>query len=135
MNPRAWMLGAYSILLRLYPESFRERFGEEMLQVAGAAEPAEWPFIFGDTGVAIARCWIEGTHSTVPTAPEDAYVPLGGTSVRASGLLPGLVLSVLVVAGLFYASFGGPSPCQSSATAAHVSVTAPSAIANNRLRN
>src|SRR5581483_12285039 len=119
MNLRQSILAAYSVLLRLYPAPFRERFGQEMLQVAGAAEASEWPLIFSDTSLGIARCWMRGTHSIPAAVQEDAYVPVGGSSVSASGLLPGLVLSVLVVLGMFYASFGGQAPaCPNAAHAA-----------------
>ncbi|MGA7907635.1 MAG: hypothetical protein WCA16_09545 [Candidatus Sulfotelmatobacter sp.] len=62
MTARGGVLLGYRVLLQLYPAAFRKRFAPEMLQVAEAAEPAEWPLIFGDTGVAIVRCWMEGTH-------------------------------------------------------------------------
>src|SRR5437588_10460312 len=115
MNLQRGFLHAYRILLQLYPPAFRKRFAPEMLQLAEAAEPAEWPLILADTSVAIARCWLEGTHSTAVLAEPNAYLSLGESSLRPSVLLQGLVLSLAVIAGLCYVSYRWtPSypPCQ-----------------------
>jgi hypothetical protein len=52
MSTRLCLLWAYRCLLQLYPPAFRKRFAVEMLELAEAAEPREWPLIFGDTSVA-----------------------------------------------------------------------------------
>jgi hypothetical protein len=62
MNIRRGLLGTYRLLLQLYPPEFRKRFAPEMLELAEAAEAREWPLIFGDTSVAIIRCWTEGSR-------------------------------------------------------------------------
>lgn len=109
MNTRQTVLGAYRLLLHFYPPAFRKRFAPEMLEWAQAAAPAEWPLIFGDTSVAIARCWIEGSPSTAALADPNAYVSLGGSPVRSFGL--GFVLSAMVLVGLTYSAYRWPPPC------------------------
>jgi hypothetical protein len=111
MNRRQCMLGAYRVLLQFYPPAFRNRFGPEMLELAGAAAPAEWPLIFGDTTVGIVRCWIEGRKSTALAEP-NAYVSLGGSPVRSFGL--GFVLSTVVIVSLAYVGYRWPPPCPST---------------------
>ena len=74
---RSFLFG-YRLLLQLYPDAFRRRFASEMLELAEAAEPTEWPLIFGDTSVAIIRCWFEGTRSAAVIAEPNAYLSLGG---------------------------------------------------------
>jgi len=59
MNTRLCLLRAYRCLLQLYPPGFRKRVAVEMLELAEAAEPNEWALIFGDTGLAIVRCWLQ----------------------------------------------------------------------------
>lgn len=108
---RGSVLFAYSLLLRLYPSAFRQRFGTEMLQLAEAAEPAEWPLIFGDTGAAIVRSWLEGSPSTAALAEPNAYLAIGGSPVRGSALVHGLVISIVLIAGFCYASYRWPPPC------------------------
>jgi hypothetical protein len=102
---RLCLLWAYRFLLQLYPPAFRERFAPEMLELVEAAEPAEWPLIFGDTSVAIVRCWLgpAATSSTVVPAGQDAYLALGGSALTALRLLQGLVLSTAIIVGLCYA--------------------------------
>jgi hypothetical protein len=91
-------------LLRLYRPAFRRRFAAEMLQLAEAAAPAEWPLIFGDTSVAIVRCWLEpaASPSAVAPAAQDAYLALGESGLSASRLFQGLVLSTAILAGPCY---------------------------------
>jgi len=96
------LLFAYPLLLRLYPPAFKQRFAPEMLEIAQKAAPAEWPLIFGDTSLAIVRCWLEGSPSTA--AEPNPYVPVGGSPVSAFGLLRGLALSFAIIVGLCYAS-------------------------------
>src|SRR5271169_3859946 len=106
MSTRLCLLWAYRCLLQLYPPAFRKRFAVEMLELAEAAERREWPLIFGDTSVAIVRCWLQpaGTSSTVVVpAGQDAYLALGGSGLTASRLLQGLVLSTAIIVGLCYA--------------------------------
>jgi len=98
---RSFLFG-YRLLLQLYPGAFRRRFASEMLELAEAAEPTEWPLIFGDTSVAIIRCWFEGTRSAAATAEPNAYVSVGGFPVSGLGLLQGLVLSIAMVVGVCY---------------------------------
>ena len=104
MRVRPGLLWAYRLLLRLYPPTFRKRFAPEMLELAEAAEPEEWPLIFGDTSVAIVRCWLEpaATRSAALPAGQDAYLALGESALTASRLLQGLVLSTAMLVGLCY---------------------------------
>ncbi|MBZ5720835.1 MAG: hypothetical protein LAO03_10690 [Acidobacteriia bacterium] len=105
MSIRRCLLFTYRFLLQLYPCAFRERFAPEMLELAEAAEPTEWPLIFSDTSVAIVRCWLEpaATSSTVVPAGQDAYLALGESSLPAARLIQGLVLSTAIILGLCYA--------------------------------
>lgn len=112
MNIRNYFLHAYRILLVFYPPAFRKRFAPEMLELAAAAELTEWPLIFSDTGVAIVRCWLEGTRSTTVLAETNAYVPLKEAPISAFTLIPGLVLSILIIAGFSYVNYKWPPPCQ-----------------------
>ena len=98
-------------MLQLYPPTFRRRFASEMLEVAEAAEPAEWPLIFGDTSVAIVRCWIEGSPSTAALAEPNAYLPVGASSLPAFGFLQGLILSTVIILALLYTGYRWPPPC------------------------
>ena len=104
MDFRRCLLGTYGLLLQLYPPAFRKRFAAEMLELAEAAEPAEWPLIFSDTGVAIVRCWVEGSRSAVAVTEPNAYLTVGESPVSAFGLVRGFVLSLAIVVGLCYAS-------------------------------
>src|SRR5207302_9306577 len=99
MNIRNYLLFAYRILLVYYPPSFRRRFAPEMLELAAAAELSEWPLIFGDTSVAIVRCWVEGSHSTAALPEPNAYLPVRESPVSAIVFIPGLVISLLMIAG------------------------------------
>ena len=110
MNLQRCLLYSYQVLLRLYPPAFRKRFAPEMLELAQAAEPAEWPLIFGDTSVAIVRCWVEGSRSTDVLAEPNAHLSLGESPVRGSALLHGFVLSMAVIAGLCYVNYRW-TPC------------------------
>jgi hypothetical protein len=97
-------LRAYRCLLRLYPPAFKKRFATEMLELAEAAEPGEWPLIFGDTSLAIVRCWLEPAarrSAAVPAGP-DAYLALGESSLSAARLFQGLVLSTAILVALCY---------------------------------
>jgi hypothetical protein len=92
-------------ILGCNPPAFRARFAVEMLELAEAAEPREWPLIFGDTTVAIVRCWLRParTSSTLMPAGQDAYLALGVFGLTASRLLQGLLLSTAIIVGLCYA--------------------------------
>jgi hypothetical protein len=105
MSMRLGLLWAYRFLLQLYPAAFRKRYATEMLELAEAAEPAEWPLIFGDTSVAIVRCWAgpAGSRSAAVPAGQDAYLALGESALSASRLFQGLVLSTAIIVGLCYA--------------------------------
>lgn len=111
MNIRSCLLYPYRILLAFYPPSFRRRFASEMLELAAAAETSEWPLIFGDTSVGVVRCWLEGTHSSSALAESNAYMPLRGSPIRASVFIPGLILSIVIVAGWSYINYQWPPPC------------------------
>ena len=115
MNTRNCFLYAYRILLAFYPPSFRRRFAPEMLELAAAAEITEWPLIFGDTSVAIVRCWLQGSHSTAALPEPNAYVPLRESPISAFVLLPGLVLSIVIIAGFSYVNYKWPPPCPNGA--------------------
>lgn len=128
MNIRNCVLSAYRILLMFYPPSFRRRFAPEMLELAAAAEISEWPLIFSDTGIGIVRCWIEGTHSTAALTEANAYMPLRESPIRASVFIPGLILSMVVVAGWSYVNYQYPPPCPSGVHVV-VRVVEPSQIA------
>ena len=128
MNIRNCLLYAYRILLVLYPPAFRKRFAPEMLEVAAAAEISEWPLIFGDTSIGIVRCWVEGTHSTGAPAETNFYMPLRESPIRASAFIPGLILSMVIVAGWSYANYQWPPPCPNG-THFVVRVVGPSHIA------
>jgi hypothetical protein len=110
MNIHRYLLYAYQFLLRFYPPPFRKRFAPEMLELAEAAEPAEWPLIFGDTSVAILRCWLQGSPSTAVLAEPNAYLSLGESPVGGSALLHGFVLSIAIIAGLCYVNYRW-TPC------------------------
>jgi len=111
MNTRQYLLSTYRLMLQLYPPTFRRRFASQMLEVAEAAEPAEWPLIFGDTSVAIVRCWIEGSPSTAALAEANAYLPVGASSLPAFGFLQGLILSTVIILALLYTGYRWPPPC------------------------
>jgi hypothetical protein len=109
MRIQRCVLCTYGLLLRMYPSAFRKRFASEMLELVGAAELREWPLIFADTSVAIVRCWFEGSPSTAALTEPNAYMSLGGSSLRNLGL--GFVLSTAIMAGLAYMGCRWPSPC------------------------
>lgn len=98
------LLYAYRFLLNLYPPAFRKRFALEMLELVEAAEPTEWPLIFGDTSLAIVRCWLEprAINSRIVPAGRDTYLALGESALTASRLFQGLVLSLAIILGLSY---------------------------------
>jgi hypothetical protein len=102
---RRSLLYSYRLLLLLYPRAFRHRFAPEMLELAEAAEPGEWPLIFGDTSLAIVRCWLKppATGSTLAPASHDAYLALGESGLAPSRFLLGFVVSTAIIAGLAYA--------------------------------
>jgi hypothetical protein len=110
MKAQRGLLSAYRILLYLYPPAFRQRFAQEMLAVAEAAEATEWPLIFGDTSVAIVRCWLEGSPSTT-AARSNAFLPIPGSPIRGSAIIHGLVVSLVLISGFCYASYRWPPPC------------------------
>jgi len=104
MNIQRCLLCLYRFLLLFYPVAFRNRYSAEMLELAEVAEPAEWPLIFGDTSLAIVRCWFEpsAASSTVQPAGRDAYLALGESGLSPSRLFQGLVLSVAIILSLSY---------------------------------
>lgn len=99
MNMQRTLVFAYCQLLRLYPAKFRERFGEEMLEIANAAEFSEWPLIFGDTGIAIVRTWMQPCEldPVAIGAVPGHYLSLGECSVKPVKLLQGLGIATIVV--------------------------------------
>jgi hypothetical protein len=114
MNMRRCLLFSYQILLATYPPAFRRRFAAEMLELASSAELSEWPLIFGDTCLAIVRCWLETAPTDAAVEPDAAhgYLALGKSALPASRLLQGLVLSTVIVLSLCYFGSLGyrPSP-------------------------
>jgi hypothetical protein len=106
MSGRGPLLFAYRHLLRLYPASFRQRFAAEMLELAEAAEPSEWPLIFGDTSVAIASSWLKpgATTAVAMAARSDQYLCLGESAVKPLKLFQGLALATVLVLGACYIS-------------------------------
>jgi hypothetical protein len=103
----------------MYPSAFRKRFASEMLELVGAAELGEWPLIFADTSVAIVRCWFEGSPSTAALTEPNAYMSLGGSSLRNLGLRNlglGFVLSTAIMAGLAYVGYRWPTPCSGTSS-------------------
>jgi hypothetical protein len=104
MSSRRCLLGIYRLLLWLYPATFRKRFAAEMLELAEAAEPEEWPLIFGDTGIGIVRCWLEPSvaGSTVQPAGQSAYLALGASALTPARLFLGLALSTAIILSLCY---------------------------------
>jgi hypothetical protein len=102
MSLRRSLLCTYRILLQLYPSAFRRRFAPEMMELAEMADPGEWPLIFGDTSVAIVRCWLEPSASSTAMPEPNAYLGLGGFTLSFSKLLPGFVLSIAIILGLYY---------------------------------
>lgn len=122
MRIQRCVLCTYGLLLRMYPSAFRKRFASEMLELVGAAELREWPLIFADTSVAIVRCWFEGSPSTAALTEPNAYMPVGGSSLRNLGLRNlglGFVLSTAIMAGLAYMGYPWSPPC--SGTSAGIS--------------
>jgi hypothetical protein len=105
ISMRRCLLYSYRLLLLLYPYAFRQRFAPEMLELAEAAEPGEWPLIFSDTSLAIVRCWLKPptTSSTLAPAAQDAYLALGESALTPLRFLLGFVLSTAIIAGLCYA--------------------------------
>jgi len=111
MSTRLCLLWAYRCFLQLYP-----RRSENVLRLrcwSWQKQPklGNGPLIFGDTSVAIVRCWLQpaGTSSTVVPAGQNAYLVLGESELTAWRLLQGLVLSTAIIVGLCYAgSLGNP---------------------------
>ena len=114
MKFRKGFLFGYRLLLRLYPPTFRARFAPEMLELAQAADRAEWPLILGDTSIAIVRCWFEGTHSAQLVPEANAYLSLGESSIKPSRILQGMVLFLAIVGGAVYINHRWPPPCPNS---------------------
>ena len=106
MKTRPPLLFAYRQLLRLYPPGFKERFGEEMLDIAESADLSEWPLIFGDTSLAIIRTWLQpdkrrlGLATTLPAE----YLSLAGPTVKPLKLMGGLGIAALLVVIASYIS-------------------------------
>lgn len=109
MSIQRCVLCTYGLLLRMYPSAFRRRFASEMLELVRTAELREWPLIFADTSVAIMRCWFEGSPSTAALTEPNAYLSLGGFSLRNLGT--GFVLSTAIMAGLAYMGCRSSPPC------------------------
>lgn len=127
MRIQRCVLCTYGLLLRMYPSAFRKRFASEMLELVGAAELREWPLIFADTSVAIVRCWFEGSPSTAALTEPNAYMSLGGSSLRNLGL--GFVLSTAIIAGLAYMGYRSSPPCSGTSPLVSHVVTPPEAAA------
>lgn len=103
MNLRRCLLFSYRFLLYLYPYAFRRRFATEMMEVAAEAESAEWPLIFGDTGLAILRSWLDPAEASLAPVPDrDTYVAIGGAGLSARRLFQGLALALALILGITY---------------------------------
>ncbi|HET9407284.1 MAG TPA: hypothetical protein VFO39_08605 [Candidatus Sulfotelmatobacter sp.] len=103
MRTRPLLLATYRLLLQLYPPVFRARFAAEMLDLAAEAELAEWPLIFGDTGLAIMRSWLDITVAPASATP-NAYLSLGESRLSVPRLFQGFALTVVLVLCLCYVS-------------------------------
>jgi hypothetical protein len=73
------------------------------------------------------RCWFEGSPSTAARTEPNAYMSLGGSSLRNLGL--GFVLSTAIVAGLAYMGSRSPSPCSGTSPVLTHDVASPVAAA------
>jgi hypothetical protein len=125
MNMRRCLLFSYQILLATYPPAFRRRFAAEMLELASSAELSEWPLIFGDTGLAIVRCWLETAPADAAVEPAHGYLALGKSALPASRLLQGLVLSTLIFSLCYFGSLCyRPSPDRNPSVCAQSAQTA-----------
>jgi hypothetical protein len=103
MKLRWFFLLAYRFMLQLYPHGFRQRFAPEMMRLAAEADAREWPLIFGDTGLAIARSWLEPSASSSTAAlSRDSYVAVGGSALTATRLVQGLALALAIILGITY---------------------------------
>lgn len=127
MSRRHWMLAAYRLLLQLYPSGFRKRFAPEMLEWAEAAAVADWPLIFGDTSVAIVRCWLEDHHSTAAQSEPDAYRPIGSCPITAWRLSQGVVLATAILLGGYRVASSLADPPRCVDSTAKMSPSAPPA--------
>ena len=99
MKTHPALLFAYRQLLRLYPPGFKERFSEEMLNIAESADRSEWPLIFGDTGLTIVCTWLQPEKRRLPlaaTAPA-YYVSLAQPMLKPMKLVGGLGMAALLV--------------------------------------
>jgi hypothetical protein len=101
MTVQGLVLSAYRCLLWLYPSAFRKRFGTEMLQLAEAMEPTDWPLIFKDTCLGILRAWVQvaAADATLLSAEPVSYLGLGESRLTGLRLVQGFVLSVAILVG------------------------------------
>jgi hypothetical protein len=120
MKIQSCILRVYYFLLQLYPSAFRRRFAQEMLEVAASSEPTEWPLIFVDTSIGIARCWLDSGEatSTVVPAASGAYLSLGGSALPTARIFQGFLLSIAIILGLCYICSRLPvrPPCKEIST-------------------
>jgi len=106
MKTHHTLLFAYRQLLRLYPPGFKERFTEEMLDVAESADISEWPLIFGDTSLTIVRTWLQPEKRRLPLtaiAPVN-YLSLAEPALKPMKLVGGLGMAALLVVIASYIS-------------------------------
>lgn len=104
MKVRCGFLVAYRVLLRLYPRAFRQRFCEEMLEIAAVADASEWPLIVSDTAVAIVRSRITSPAAPSRAISQDEYLPVGEWPTKAARLFQGFALATALVLGACYVS-------------------------------
>jgi hypothetical protein len=106
MKTQQQLLFAYRYLLRLYPAGFRQRFAEEMLEIAESAELSEWPLIIGDTSVTIVRSWLQpgGSRSTATASGPSEYLSVGESPVKPWKLFQGLAMATILVLCACYVS-------------------------------
>lgn len=99
------MTGAYRLLLRMYPASFRHRFGAEMAQVFAAAVSDEgirvWPRTIADVVASAPALWIEETHvkTRLAVAAFFAVAVGGGTMLVIGSSSPAHVIPVAAAVG------------------------------------
>ena len=95
---------AFRCLLQFYPADFRKRFGAEMMEIAEAAEPSEWPRIFADTTLGILRSRLQPTTEdrTVVCAGPVGYLAVGESRLTAVRMIQALILFVAIMLAACY---------------------------------
>ena len=101
----------YACLLRLHPARFRQRFGQEMLWIFDqAAAEARTARLFGDAFLSLWRQWTlrpeflnqPVTRSRAAADGLPSFYLGGGETPRASALIHGAALSLIVFSAVCY---------------------------------